>query len=74
MFGRFAEGDPLDCDGKSDSSPEREPCDDHLKAADDNDSNKKRKRKPYRPGERVRESEREREKGALIGKDSFTGL
>ncbi|XP_051738984.1 histone-lysine N-methyltransferase 2C isoform X6 [Ctenopharyngodon idella] len=44
------EGDPMDCDGKSDSSPEREPCDDHLKGADGSDSNKKRKRKPYRPG------------------------
>nr|XP_005162602.1 histone-lysine N-methyltransferase 2C isoform X1 [Danio rerio] len=42
------EGDPMDCDGKSDSSPEREHCDDHLKGVDD--SNKKRKRKPYRPG------------------------
>ncbi|KAI2649197.1 Histone-lysine N-methyltransferase 2C [Labeo rohita] len=44
------EGDPMDCDGKSDSSPEREHCDDHLKGADGSDSNKKRKRKPYRPG------------------------
>ncbi|ROL51048.1 Histone-lysine N-methyltransferase 2C, partial [Anabarilius grahami] len=44
------EGDPMDCDGKSDSSPEREPCDDHLKGADGSDGNKKRKRKPYRPG------------------------
>uniref|UniRef100_A0A8C2FJX8 Histone-lysine N-methyltransferase 2C n=1 Tax=Cyprinus carpio TaxID=7962 RepID=A0A8C2FJX8_CYPCA len=44
------EGDPMDCDGKSDSSPEREHCDDHLKGADGTDSNKKRKRKPYRPG------------------------
>ncbi|TRY85074.1 hypothetical protein DNTS_020861, partial [Danionella cerebrum] len=44
------EGDPMDCDGKSDSSPEREHCDDHLKGVDGNDSNKKRKRKPYRPG------------------------
>ncbi|XP_065150686.2 histone-lysine N-methyltransferase 2C isoform X3 [Paramisgurnus dabryanus] len=41
------EGDPMDCDGKSDSSPDRETCDDHLKLAD---NNKKRKRKPYRPG------------------------
>lgn len=70
LFGRIAEVDPMDCDGKSDSSPEREPCDDHLKGADGSDGNKKRKRKPYRPGER----EREGEKGALIGKDSSTGL
>ncbi len=55
LFGRIAEGDPMDCDGKSDSSPEREHCDDHLKGADGSDSNKKRKRKPYRPGERTRE-------------------
>nr|XP_055037820.1 histone-lysine N-methyltransferase 2C isoform X4 [Misgurnus anguillicaudatus] len=41
------EGDPMDCDGKSDSSPDRETCDDHLKLAD---GNKKRRRKPYRPG------------------------
>uniref|UniRef100_A0A8C1QMJ4 Histone-lysine N-methyltransferase 2C n=1 Tax=Cyprinus carpio TaxID=7962 RepID=A0A8C1QMJ4_CYPCA len=44
------EGNPMDCDGKSDSSPEREHCDDHLKGVDGSDSNKKRKRKPYRPG------------------------
>uniref|UniRef100_A0A8C8JDE8 [Histone H3]-lysine(4) N-trimethyltransferase n=1 Tax=Oncorhynchus tshawytscha TaxID=74940 RepID=A0A8C8JDE8_ONCTS len=37
----------LDCDGKSDSSPEREPAEDKSKGADDS---KKRKRKPYRPG------------------------
>lgn len=48
----------MDCDGKSDSSPEREPCDDHLKAVDD--GGKKRKRKPYRPGERAIERARER--------------
>nr|XP_029516882.1 histone-lysine N-methyltransferase 2C-like isoform X7 [Oncorhynchus nerka] len=42
------EGDLLmDCDLKSDSSPEREPVDDDAKGAD---GNKKRKRKPYRPG------------------------
>ncbi|XP_051538392.1 histone-lysine N-methyltransferase 2C-like isoform X2 [Myxocyprinus asiaticus] len=44
------EGDLMDCDVKSDSSPERKPSDDHLKGADGSDSNKKRKRKPYRPG------------------------
>ncbi|XP_041698132.1 histone-lysine N-methyltransferase 2C isoform X5 [Coregonus clupeaformis] len=37
----------LDCEGKSDSSPEREPAEDKSKGADDS---KKRKRKPYRPG------------------------
>ncbi|XP_019900094.2 histone-lysine N-methyltransferase 2C isoform X3 [Esox lucius] len=37
----------LDCEGKSDSSPEREPAEDESKGAD---SGKKRKRKPYRPG------------------------
>jgi hypothetical protein len=37
------------CDVKSESSPEREPVDD-AKGAEDTDSNKKRKRKPYRPG------------------------
>ncbi|XP_016096068.1 histone-lysine N-methyltransferase 2C-like [Sinocyclocheilus grahami] len=49
-LGDSREGNPMDCDGKSDSSPEREHCDDHLKGADGSDSNKKRKRKPYRPG------------------------
>ncbi|XP_026093585.1 histone-lysine N-methyltransferase 2C-like isoform X5 [Carassius auratus] len=44
------EGNLMDCDGKSDSSPEREHCDDHLKGANGSDSSKKRKRKPYRPG------------------------
>uniref|UniRef100_A0A4W5MHL4 PHD-type domain-containing protein n=1 Tax=Hucho hucho TaxID=62062 RepID=A0A4W5MHL4_9TELE len=45
------EGDLLmDCDLKSDSSPEREPVDDDAKGAEGADSNKKRKRKPYRPG------------------------
>ncbi|XP_051970833.1 histone-lysine N-methyltransferase 2C-like [Xyrauchen texanus] len=44
------EGDPMDCDVKSDSSPEREPGDDLLKGADGGNSDKKRKRKPYRPG------------------------
>ncbi|XP_070974437.1 histone-lysine N-methyltransferase 2C-like [Oncorhynchus clarkii lewisi] len=37
----------LDCEGKSDSSPEREPAEDESKGAD---GSKKRKRKPYRPG------------------------
>ncbi|XP_069047073.1 histone-lysine N-methyltransferase 2C isoform X5 [Lepisosteus oculatus] len=44
------EGDLLDCDGKSDSSPEREPADDDSKGAEGADGIKKRKRKPYRPG------------------------
>uniref|UniRef100_A0A674BEF3 Histone-lysine N-methyltransferase 2C n=1 Tax=Salmo trutta TaxID=8032 RepID=A0A674BEF3_SALTR len=38
------------CDVKSESSPEREPVDDDAKGAEDTDGNKKRKRKPYRPG------------------------
>ncbi|KAM6948736.1 histone-lysine N-methyltransferase 2C [Aplochiton taeniatus] len=41
------EAELLDCEGKSDSSPEREPAEDDSKGAD---GNKKRKRKPYRPG------------------------
>ncbi|XP_041102786.1 histone-lysine N-methyltransferase 2C-like isoform X5 [Polyodon spathula] len=44
------EGDLLDCDGKSDSSPEREAADDVSKGAEGADGIKKRKRKPYRPG------------------------
>ncbi|XP_071184545.1 histone-lysine N-methyltransferase 2C-like isoform X7 [Salvelinus alpinus] len=40
----------MDCDLKSDSSPEREPVDDDAKGAEGADGNKKRKRKPYRPG------------------------
>ncbi|XP_062424789.1 histone-lysine N-methyltransferase 2C isoform X2 [Rhea pennata] len=43
-------GDLMDCDGKSDSSPEREAVDDDTKAAEGADGIKKRKRKPYRPG------------------------
>lgn len=45
-----AEGDLMDCDGKSDSSPEREAADDDTKVAEGADGIKKRKRKPYRPG------------------------
>ncbi|KAF4087760.1 hypothetical protein AMELA_G00074310 [Ameiurus melas] len=44
------EGDLMDCDGKSDSSPEREPNDEEPKTAEGLDGIKKRKRKPYRPG------------------------
>ncbi|KAM9308003.1 histone-lysine N-methyltransferase 2C [Gastrophryne carolinensis] len=44
------EGDLMDCDVKSDSSPEREPIDDDSKVAEVMDGIKKRKRKPYRPG------------------------
>lgn len=42
----------LDCDMKSDSSPERDAAhlDDVTKEPDITDDNKKRKRKPYRPG------------------------
>lgn len=43
----LAEAELLDCEGKSDSSPEREPAEDDSKGAD---GGKKRKRKPYRPG------------------------
>lgn len=53
-----AEGELVDGEGKSDSSPEREPAaDDESKGAE---ACKKRKRKPYRPGE----------KKFLIGGDS----
>ncbi|XP_040290054.1 histone-lysine N-methyltransferase 2C isoform X1 [Bufo bufo] len=44
------EGDLMDCDVKSDSSPEREAIDDDSKSAEIMDGMKKRKRKPYRPG------------------------
>ncbi|XP_053569781.1 histone-lysine N-methyltransferase 2C isoform X3 [Bombina bombina] len=44
------EGDLMDCDVKSDSSPEREPMDDDSKGTEAMDGLKKRKRKPYRPG------------------------
>ncbi|KAI1891323.1 hypothetical protein AGOR_G00142620 [Albula goreensis] len=41
----------LDCEGKSESSPEREPRDEDRKVgAEGGDGAKKRKRKPYRPG------------------------
>ncbi|KAK1794974.1 hypothetical protein P4O66_009907 [Electrophorus voltai] len=46
---RMWEVDLMDCDGKSDSSPDREPNDEDLKGAEGVDSIKKRKRKPYRP-------------------------
>ncbi|XP_077470695.1 histone-lysine N-methyltransferase 2C isoform X2 [Stigmatopora argus] len=42
-----AEAELLDCEGKSESSPEREPVEDDSKGVD---GGKKRKRKPYRPG------------------------
>ncbi|KAJ8375801.1 hypothetical protein SKAU_G00063810 [Synaphobranchus kaupii] len=44
------EGDVLDCEGKSESSPERELADEDCKGAEGADGAKKRKRKPYRPG------------------------
>ncbi|XP_038546315.1 LOW QUALITY PROTEIN: histone-lysine N-methyltransferase 2C isoform X1 [Canis lupus familiaris] len=44
------EGELLDCDGKSESSPEREAVDDETKGVEGTDGVKKRKRKPYRPG------------------------
>ncbi|XP_041421719.1 histone-lysine N-methyltransferase 2C isoform X3 [Xenopus laevis] len=44
------EVDLMDCDVKSDSSPEREPIDDDSKGTEALDGLKKRKRKPYRPG------------------------
>ncbi|KAM4704791.1 histone-lysine N-methyltransferase 2C [Rhinophrynus dorsalis] len=44
------EGDLMDCDVKSDSSPEREPVDEDSKGTEVIDGLKKRKRKPYRPG------------------------
>ncbi|XP_078293344.1 histone-lysine N-methyltransferase 2C isoform X2 [Panthera onca] len=44
------EGELVDCDGKSESSPEREAVDDETKGVEGTDGVKKRKRKPYRPG------------------------
>ncbi|XP_055447305.1 histone-lysine N-methyltransferase 2C isoform X5 [Bubalus kerabau] len=44
------EGELMDCDGKSESSPEREAVDDEAKGAEGTEGVKKRKRKPYRPG------------------------
>ncbi|XP_065397172.1 histone-lysine N-methyltransferase 2C isoform X9 [Macaca fascicularis] len=44
------EGELMDCDGKSESSPEREAVDDETKGVEGTDGVKKRKRKPYRPG------------------------
>ncbi|XP_075811542.1 histone-lysine N-methyltransferase 2C isoform X16 [Microtus pennsylvanicus] len=44
------EGELMDCDGKSESSPEREAVDDETKGIEGTDGIKKRKRKPYRPG------------------------
>lgn len=42
----------MDCDGKSESSPEREAVDEETKGVEGTDGVKKRKRKPYRPGKR----------------------
>ncbi|XP_061443616.1 histone-lysine N-methyltransferase 2C isoform X3 [Rhineura floridana] len=44
------EADLMDCEGKSDTSPEREPADDEPKGVEGTEGVKKRKRKPYRPG------------------------
>ncbi|XP_070307608.1 histone-lysine N-methyltransferase 2C isoform X10 [Odocoileus virginianus] len=44
------EAELMDCDGKSESSPEREAVDDETKGAEGTEGVKKRKRKPYRPG------------------------
>lgn len=46
----FPEGELMDCDGKSESSPEREAVDDETKGVEGTEGVKKRKRKPYRPG------------------------
>ncbi|XP_053116149.1 histone-lysine N-methyltransferase 2C isoform X3 [Hemicordylus capensis] len=43
-------GDLMDCEGKSDTSPEREAADDDPKGVEGTEGIKKRKRKPYRPG------------------------
>lgn len=40
----------MDCEGKSESSPEREAVDDEPKGIEGAEGVKKRKRKPYRPG------------------------
>lgn len=40
----------MDCEVKSDTSPEREPADDDPKGVEGPEAIKKRKRKPYRPG------------------------
>lgn len=40
----------MDCDGKSESSPEREAAEDETKGVEAAEGVKKRKRKPYRPG------------------------
>ncbi|KAM5303510.1 histone-lysine N-methyltransferase 2C isoform 9-T9 [Glossophaga mutica] len=40
----------MDCDGKSESSPEREAADEETKGVEGTEGVKKRKRKPYRPG------------------------
>nr|XP_036855119.1 histone-lysine N-methyltransferase 2C isoform X6 [Manis javanica] len=44
------EGELMDCEGKSESSPEREAVDDEPKGIEGAEGVKKRKRKPYRPG------------------------
>lgn len=50
----FASGG-LDCELKSDSSPEREHCHSYdIGGEPEAEGNKKRKRKPYRPGQRSR--------------------
>lgn len=40
----------MDCDAKSESSPEREAADEESKGVEGTEGVKKRKRKPYRPG------------------------
>lgn len=49
-FAYFPEGELMDCDGKSESSPEREAVDDETKGLEGAEGVKKRKRRPYRPG------------------------
>ncbi|XP_060638587.2 histone-lysine N-methyltransferase 2C isoform X4 [Anolis sagrei] len=44
------EGELMDCEGKSDTSPEREAVDEDPKGMEGTEGIKKRKRKPYRPG------------------------
>ncbi|XP_060052806.1 histone-lysine N-methyltransferase 2C isoform X2 [Erinaceus europaeus] len=44
------EGELMDCEGKSESSPEREAAGEETKGGEGAEGVKKRKRKPYRPG------------------------
>lgn len=62
----------MDCDAKSESSPEREAADDDAKGMEGTEGVKKRKRKPYRPGAASSDSAPTQSKKNRVARASLT--